>query len=182
MAEAAKLLPEPGRALALGPTANWHGKQWPAERFAQLTQRLTAPGAPFADVPILVLGGPGEEEAAAPLLNAIPEGRRIALMGTADLLTAYAVLARARLYIGNDSGLMHLAAAAGIPTLGLFGPSNDAHYAPFGPNTAIVRGEPFATIVNAPDYDRFALRSYMDAVSVDAVEEAALALLRQSAT
>ncbi|MHB8528837.1 MAG: glycosyltransferase family 9 protein, partial [Caulobacteraceae bacterium] len=47
---------------------------------------------------------------------------------------------RARLFIGNDSGLMHLAAASGTPTLGLFGPSDEALYAPWGPLARVARG------------------------------------------
>src|SRR5262249_48915417 len=52
-AAAARLLPEAGTALALGPTANWLGKQWPVERFVALAERLTRPGAPFAGAPVL---------------------------------------------------------------------------------------------------------------------------------
>jgi ADP-heptose:LPS heptosyltransferase len=62
-------------------------------------------------------------------------------VGRIDLLTAYACLKHARLFIGNDSGLMHLAAAAGAPTLGLFGPSDDRLYGPWGPNARVVRGQ-----------------------------------------
>jgi ADP-heptose:LPS heptosyltransferase len=174
--EAERLLPQAGMALALGPTANWLGKQWPIARFVALAERLTAPGAHFAEAPVLVLGGPGEHEAAAPLLEALPAARRIDLVGRSDLLTAYACLARAALFIGNDSGLMHLAAASGIPTLGLFGPSREAHYAPWGPHAASIRGEPYETIVGA-GFDRFAPRSYMTALSVEAVFDAAHALL-----
>ena len=61
-------------------------------------------------------------------------------MGKVDLLTAYACLKHARLFIGNDSGLMHLAAAAGAPTLGLFGPSDDRLYAPWGDHARALRG------------------------------------------
>ncbi|MGC1301369.1 MAG: glycosyltransferase family 9 protein, partial [Caulobacteraceae bacterium] len=61
-------------------------------------------------------------------------------VGRVDLLTAYALLKRARLFIGNDSGLMHLSAAAGAPTLGLFGPSDERLYAPWGPKARALRG------------------------------------------
>lgn len=179
-ARAEAILPVAGAALALGPTANVQGKQWPVERFVALMKRLTAPGQPFVGAPIVVLGAPGEAELAAPLLAAIPPEHRIDLVGTANLLTAFAVLGRSRLYIGNDSGLMHLAAAAGTPTVGLFGPTNDAHYAPWGDYTAVVRGEPYAAIVNAPGYDASSPHSYMTGLSVDAVEQAALALLQRS--
>ena len=67
-------------------------------------------------------------------------GRYVDLTGKVDLLTAYAALKRADLFIGNDSGLMHIAAAAGIPTIGLFGPSDERRYAPWGANTRAVRG------------------------------------------
>ena len=173
--EAARLLPEPGRALAFAPTANWQGKQWPIERFVAVAKALTAPGARFAQAPVLVLGGPGEREAAQPLLDALPPARRIDLVGSVDLLTAYACLARSALFIGNDSGLMHLAAASGIPTLGLFGPSKDSHYGPWGPKAASVRGETYEAIM-AADFDRFAPRSYMTALGVDAVLDAAMKL------
>ena len=67
--------------------------------------------------------------------------RRIDLVGRDDLLTCYAALKRARLFIGNDTGFMHLAAAAGAPTLGLFGPSDDAPLATLGRGwRAAVRG------------------------------------------
>lgn len=176
---AAELLPEPNRALALGPTANWHGKQWPIERFVTLAFGLTAPGAALAGAPILVLGGPGEEKIAAPLLTALAEHRVINLVGTTHLLTASACLARSRLFVGNDSGLMHLAAASGCPTLGLFGPSREEHYAPWGALTATARGEPFEAIVNET-FDRFAPRSYMTALTEERVHQAALALFNRS--
>ena len=179
LAEAERRLPQAGTALALAPTANWFGKQWPIERFIALAKALAAPGSPFSEAPVLVLGGPGEREAAAPLLDAVPPERRIDLVGATDLLTAYACLARSRLFIGNDSGLMHLAAASGIPTLGLFGPSREALYAPWGPLAASIRGEPYETIIG-PGFDRFAPRSYMTALTVDAVLEAARALLARS--
>jgi ADP-heptose:LPS heptosyltransferase len=178
-AEGARLLPEAGRALAFGPTANWRGKQWPIERFVAVAETLTAPGARFAGAPVLVLGGPGEREAAQPLLNALPAQQRIDLIGTADLLTAYAALARAALFIGNDSGLMHLAAASGIPTLGLFGPSKDTHYGPWGARTASVRGETYEAIM-AGDFDRFAPRSYMTALTVEAVLQATETLMQRA--
>lgn len=72
----------------------------------------------------------------APLLAALPEA--IDLAGTLTLPEAAACLARSALYVGNDSGLMHLAAATGVPTLGLFGPTPAAEYAPAGRRAAAV--------------------------------------------
>jgi ADP-heptose:LPS heptosyltransferase len=86
-----------------------------------------------------VLGGPGAAEAAmaAPVLAALG-GRAVDLVGKLELPVVAAVMARAALFVGNDSGLMHLAAATGTPTLGLFGPSRVGEYAPAGKRAAYV--------------------------------------------
>ena len=109
----ARLLPGGRAVLALGPTANWPAKVWPAERFAQLAHRLTAPGAALAGAAVAVAGGADETPLARPLLGSIPAERRIDLFGQ-DLLAVAAVLRRCALFVGNDSGLMHLAAALGL--------------------------------------------------------------------
>lgn len=134
--KAASLLPAGRPVVVLAPTANWQPKVWPAERFAELFHRL-ASGAGRGAVPV-VLGGPGETERtmAAPLLAALPDA--VDLVGVLSLPEAAAVLERAALFVGNDSGLMHLAAAAGAPTLGLFGPTDVATYGPAGPRAKTV--------------------------------------------
>ncbi len=134
-ARAAALLPAGAPIVALGPTANWAGKVWPAERFVALFHALEPllPGARAA-----VFAGPGDAERAmaAPVLAALPGA--IDLAGGLTLAEAAACLARCRLFVGNDSGLMHLAAAAGAPTIGLFGPSYASEYAPSGRCAAAV--------------------------------------------
>lgn len=142
-AHAAALLPAGHPLVALGPTANWPVKLWPAERFAALFDALTA--GPLRGAAPVVLGGPGaaERAMAAPLLARLPGA--IDLVGALSLPEAAACLARADLYVGNDSGLMHLAAAAGTPTLGLFGPTPADEYAPAGRCAAAVRA-PDATM------------------------------------
>jgi ADP-heptose:LPS heptosyltransferase len=64
--------------------------------------------------------------------------RAVDLVGRLELPVVAAVLARSAIFIGNDSGLMHLAAATGTRTLGLFGPSRSAEYAPAGRRAAFV--------------------------------------------
>ncbi|WP_431282359.1 glycosyltransferase family 9 protein [Humitalea sp. 24SJ18S-53] len=137
-ARGAALLPGAGPLLALGPTANWDRKIWPAERFVAVARALTAPDGPLPGARIAVMGGPGDAERAlaAPVLAGLPGS--VDLVGRLSLPEAAAVLAGASLYLGNDSGLMHLAAAAGAPTLGLFGMSPANEYAPFGPHAAAV--------------------------------------------
>jgi ADP-heptose:LPS heptosyltransferase len=73
---------------------------------------------------------------ATPVLTALPQA--LDLVGKLDLPEVAAVLARAAMFIGNDSGLMHLAAAAGAPTLGLFGPTPSDEYGPAGPKARAV--------------------------------------------
>ena len=163
-AAARALLPDGAAVIGLGPTANWAGKMWPAERFVALARTLAGrlPGARVA-----VFGGPGaaEREAAAFVLGALPGA--VDLVGRLSLPEAAACLARCTLFVGNDSGLMHLAAASGAPTLGLFGPTPASEYAPAGRCTAVVQadGVPGA----AP----------MTALPVQAAVDAALGLLQR---
>ena len=120
--------------IGMGPSANWSGKIWPPERFAALFGRLREllPGAR----PV-VFAGPGAAERAMadPVLARLPDA--IDLTGRLSLPEAIACITRCKLFIGNDSGLMHLAAASGAPTLALFGPTLAREYAPLGPRTAV---------------------------------------------
>ncbi len=171
--EAAGLVPPGGPVIAIGPAANWRGKEWRAERFAELAQRLTEPGGMAPGARVAVLAAAHERPQAAALIQALPPQRCIDLVGKVDLLTAAAVLRRCVFFIGNDTGLMHLAAAAGVPTLGLFGPSPVEQYAPWGPHTAtVVTATPFRDLFG-PDFDRFTTDTLMDSLSVDAAEEGA---------
>jgi heptosyltransferase III len=130
LARAEALLPAGRPIIGLGPTANWAPKIWPADRFAALFRALQAGVLPGA-VPAVFAGpGEGERSLAAPLLAALPDA--VDLVGRVSLPEAAACLARCALFVGNDSGLMHLAASAGTPTLGLFGPTSAAEYAPAG--------------------------------------------------
>lgn len=179
-AAAAMLIPDGAPVLALGPTANWRGKEWPIERFIELARRLTASGAPLAGAPIAVFGAPGERAAAEPLLAAFAGPGLIDLAGRTELMTAFACLARARVYIGNDSGLMHMAAASGVATLGLFGPSPEIHYAPFGPDCAYVRTPESYRELMPPGFDVNITHTLMGNLSVDTVEAAALKLIART--
>lgn len=134
-ARAAELLPDGAPIIALGPTANWAGKVWPPERFVALFHALAVGRLAGARVAVLAGPGPTERQLAAPVLAALPGA--IDLCGRLSLPEAAACLARAALFVGNDSGLMHLAAAAGAPTLGLFGPTPAQEYAPAGRRTAV---------------------------------------------
>ena len=139
---AAALLPTDAAGppwIALGPTANWARKVWPAERFIALFHALAGPDGALPRARAVILGGPGAQEAAmaAPVAAALGD-RALDLTGRLSLPEAAAVLSRCTLFVGNDSGLMHLSAATGTPTLGLFGPSRAEEYAPAGRRAAYV--------------------------------------------
>ena len=168
--------------LALGPTANWDAKIWPADRFAGLARALTEPGGALAGARVVVVGGPGEREMAAPLLQSIPRVNLVDLMEASVLDTA-AVLARTSLYVGNDSGLMHLAAASGAPTLGLFGPTRDENYAPWGEHCAVARTElGYEELRSDPNYRPRPDGDLMKGLQVEMVVDAATALLAKVET
>ena len=166
--------------LAVGPTANWEAKMWGAGNFTQLVGRLCAADGILPGARVAVFGHAAERPAASGLIDAIPPERCIDLVGQGDLLAVFACLRRCAFYVGNDSGLMHMAAASGVPTLGLFGPSDAGRYAPWGPLTAVARtAVPYEELVGAPDFDHRATASLMDSLSVDAAEAAARALWRR---
>lgn len=178
--EASTLVLKDGPVLAIGPTANWPCKEWAVENFIALTHRLTAADGPFPEARIMVLGAPNERDTALPLLEAFDPSRVIEIFGGISLLGAFACLKRADFYVGNDSGLMHMAAAAGIPILGLFGPTQDAHYAPFGDKCAVVRTpEAYEDLVPPRELTR-KLGSLMGGLTVDKVEAAALDLVART--
>jgi heptosyltransferase-2 len=124
-------LPDAGPAVALAPGAVGPGKAWPPEFYAELASRLTAEG-----ITVWVLGGPNET----------PIARRIAEAGGAmvrdltghDLGNAIIALKAATLAVTNDSGLMHISAALGTPTVAIFGPTSPRLWAPLNPVSAIL--------------------------------------------
>ena len=178
--EAARLIPDGGPILMLGPTANWAAKEWRLERFVSLVRKLTASDGPFPGARVAALGSRDERARAKPLIDAVPDAQFIDLFGL-GLLASYECIRRCDMFIGNDSGLMHLSAASGVPTLGLFGPTRDWHYRPWGPHAAVVRTqESYEDLVNAPGFDHRRTGTLMDGLSVEAVADAVDRLLRRS--
>ncbi len=173
-------LPPGAPLLALGPGAHGVGKRWPGERYAELALRLTGPGNDLAGAKIAVLGSADERAQAAPVLAALPD-RTIDLIGRTDPRRAGAWLARADLYVGNDSGLTHLAAASGAPTLALFGPGLPTRYRPWGRNARyLIAEEDPARDVDLCKIDDALALSEMLKLTVDHVLEASRSLLRQA--
>lgn len=180
-AEAARLIPAGTPVLAVGPTANWRAKTWRAEYFVELIARLTAADGIVPGGRVAVFGRDDERPMALRLIEAIPADQRIDLVGRIDLLVAYACLKHCAFYVGNDSGLMHLAAASGVSTLGLFGPSPEEHYAPWGPLTRVVRTSVSYDQIFPRNFDHRASDTLMDSLTVDAAEAAARSLWERAA-
>jgi heptosyltransferase-2 len=122
-------LTDPRPVVALAPGAVGPSKRWPAASYAELARQLTKQG--FA---VWVLGGPGEKDLAAEIVGDT-EARD--LTGT-DLRDAILALAGAAVAVSNDSGLVHIAAAAGTPSIGIFGPTSPWHWAPLNPLAATI--------------------------------------------
>jgi heptosyltransferase III len=164
--------------IAFGAGANWIGKRWAPAHFATLARALTHDTGPLPGHDVGLFGGPGDADTAAAVMAAAPEIRWRDLTGTHPLLTVAAALRKAALFVGNDSGLMHMAAAVETRTIGLFGPSNEVWYGPRGPHAVAVReGRSF------DDFRRLDPRlngpvSLMDDLRVETVYAKALILLK----
>lgn len=129
----------PDRFLALHPGSGTPRKNWPAERYAELARAVSP------DVPFLVVEGPADAHAVGPLLRfpaAVPASHL-------PLRTLGALLADSGAFVGNDSGITHLAAAAGASTLALFGSTDPAQWGPVGAAVRTLRAKPLASLTVA---------------------------------
>jgi ADP-heptose:LPS heptosyltransferase len=121
-----EIVPAPAReSVVIHPFSGGRGKNWPLVFYKELALRISSAEIEWT-------AGPEEE---------LPGATRFE-----DLAGLARWLSGARLYIGNDSGITHLAAAIGIPTLALFGPTDPARWAPRGQNVTILRCEPIANL------------------------------------
>ena len=117
----------------LQPAARYWFKAWPHERFAELADRLAS------DYGYQVLiGGSREDETLAQRIQAAAQSRPISLAGQATLKEFAAIAQRAALFVGNDSGAMHIAAAVSTPMVALFGPSNPEEWGPRGERVKVL--------------------------------------------
>ena len=115
--------------VAFAPGAVGPSKRWPSAAYADLTRRLLAEG-----LAVWVLGGPDEK----PLASEIVDGTPARDLTGHDLRDAVLALANASVAVSNDSGLLHVAAALGTPSIGIFGPTSPWHWAPLNPLAATI--------------------------------------------
>ncbi|QDU82987.1 ADP-heptose--LPS heptosyltransferase 2 [Planctomycetes bacterium Pla163] len=173
-----------GPLIVLNPNAGALSleRRWPTANFADLARRLARelPGARVA-----LIGSRGERDYTGEILAQAGEGLGAAanLAGRLDVAELGALLERADLFVGNDSGPMHLAAALGTPTVGLFGPETPVMYEPIGTRTrALYRPPACSPCINVHDNKLSACwRGRPECLlnlGVDLVEAAALNLIR----
>ena len=111
-----------------------HAKRWPPARAAELAGRLGERGA----VCVLV-GAQGDRDAGREIESSLPASARVVnLIGRTDLRLLAALLASCHAFVSNDSGAMHLAAAAGVPVAAIFGPTDDRVTAPLGDHDVLI--------------------------------------------
>ncbi len=126
-------LPAGKPLIALAPGAVGPSKRWPASYYGEVAAHLSRSGAIVA-----VIGSPTEAPLAAEICAGNPAIRDLT---GADLRNAILALGSADVAISNDSGLLHVAAALGTPTIGIFGPTSPWHWAPLNPLAAVVQAE-----------------------------------------
>jgi ADP-heptose:LPS heptosyltransferase len=179
-ADAAAAVPNDKPLLIMGLGASNISKSWPPDHFELFARAVTEDLLPHAR--IVLIGSPEEGEK----LNAPLEKRlnmrnidTVNVAGKLDLPASAALIERAALFVGNDTGPGHIAAALGVPTLVLFGPSDETFYGPRGTRARAVRGPRSVAQIAADGYERWVhTKSWMDDLTVETVLAAARDLLK----
>jgi heptosyltransferase-1 len=117
--------------VLINPGAGWGAKQWPEKRYGQVARALANIG-----MTPLINFGPGEEQLAAEVVSASDGTARPVSCSIAELIV---LTRRARLFIGGDTGPLHLAAALKIPVVAVFGPTDPARNGPYGTTSIVLR-------------------------------------------
>ena len=126
------------RYIAVAPGARWETKQWPPEFFAVCIEK-TAEVLP--DMPFVLLGSPAEQPLCRSIAGMVMKAKTVDLSGKTTPGTLTEIIRRADLLLCNDSGPMHLAAAAGTPVTALFGPTDPELTGPYGKNCRVLQPE-----------------------------------------
>jgi heptosyltransferase I len=152
----------------MNPGAGWGSKCWPPERFGALARALAKSG-----MTSLINFGPGEEQLVSVVENASGGAAKRISCSLSELI---ALTRRARLFIGGDTGPLHLAVALNTPSVALFGPTNPARNGPYGGRAIVLRHPESATTYKRSPQAENGLSS----ISVEEVLAAASQLLGRS--
>ena len=120
-----------GNFIILNPGAGWGAKRWPAERYGEV-----AGGLAHLGLRSIINCGPGEEEMARVAEDA---SRRTARAMSCTISELIALTRRARLFVGGDTGPLHLAAALRVPVVAIYGPTDPARNGPYGTRSIVLR-------------------------------------------
>ncbi len=156
--------------VMIHPTARYWFKTWPAERFAMLSDRLAEKGI------AVVLAGHAQDEIVAEKIQELANKSFISIVGQTSVLELAALMKHAKLFIGNDTGLMHIAAAVECPVVGLFGPTDPLVWGPRSKRSQVIYKELDCRACFHPGCLR-GDDNCMKQISVDEVYSAALVLL-----
>jgi heptosyltransferase-1 len=126
-----------GEFAILNPGAGWGAKRWPAERYGQVARTLA-----HSRLKSIINYGPGEEDLAGAAEAASEGAARSVKTSISELI---ALTRRARLFIGGDTGPVHLAAALQVPVVAIFGPTDPARNGPYGTRSIVLRNPASAT-------------------------------------
>jgi heptosyltransferase-2/heptosyltransferase-3 len=148
-------------------------KRWPAARYAALARQLKGDG-----VSVLLSGGADDAGLAAAIADDAGLPASAILAGKADIATLAAILDHASVYVGPDTGVSHIAAATGTPTVTIFGPTNPRRYRPLGPDVTVLAPPQSWEI---PDRDLRGVNDVADAVSTDLVSVESVLVAARSA-
>ena len=165
----------PAAFVHMHPASRWTFKCWPAERNAQLADRLAAEGHP------VVLTSAPNETAFIDEIIGQAASKPLNLAGQLSLKELGALTARARLFIGVDSMPMHLAAAMGTPTVALFGPSSEDEWAPWNVEHRVVTSTHSCRPCRVDGCGGGKVSECLTLLPVDAVHAAARELLARAA-
>ena len=153
--------------ICIAPITNWTGKDWLINNYLELFNDPL-----FNDYQIVILGASDDEKT----LSKLDHFKKnlsievINLMNCADMIESYFILKKSTLFLGSDSSNMHLSVAAEIPTIGLFGPSNDQVYGPKGENNLTIRGnKSYIDIISDSNFTIEDAPSYLNDIKVDQV-------------
>lgn len=123
------------RLIAFAPGAAWPFRRWPSERFIELGRWLQE----TYQAHVLILAAKNEQDLAHQIEQGLHGNKTINLAGKTSLREMASVLKRCTLFIGNDSGPLHIAAAAGIPVVGFYGPGEYQRFKPWGVEHDVLR-------------------------------------------
>ena len=124
--------PDDKPIIAVGPGADWMGKRWPAERYSKIVAAFLGEVGPLAGGRLLIVGDDADRDLAHTIRLAVARSRVIEAQGKLTPLQTAAALSHASLYVGADSIWTQLAVAAGVPSVGVFGPSDETVVGPWG--------------------------------------------------